>query len=84
MHIHSFLGLYLLYNAVRVFMALLRHSDQCVYLFQQNVVYFANLCHLVREIYTFFEKHAQKFKCPLRKIRRAGTYSRDLTWHLKG
>ena len=55
MHIHYFLGIYILYNAVRIFTALLRHSDQCVYLFQQNVVYFANLCHLVREIYTFFE-----------------------------
>jgi len=59
MHIHLFLGIYLLYNAVRIFTALLRNSDQCVYLFQQNVVYFANLCHLVREICMFFERHAK-------------------------
>ena len=59
MHIHDFLGIYLLYNAVRIFMAVLRHSEQYVYLFLQNVFYFANLCHLVREIYTFFEKHAK-------------------------
>jgi len=52
MHSHEFLRIYLLYNAARIFTTLLRHSDQCVYLFQQNVVYFANLCHLVREIYT--------------------------------
>jgi len=64
-------------------MALLRHSDQYVYLFQQNVVYFANLCHVVREIYVF-RKACKKFKCPLRKIRQAGPYSWDLTWHLKG
>jgi hypothetical protein len=42
--------------------ALLRHYD----LFQQNVVYFANLCHLVREIY-MFNIYNYIFKCPLRK-----------------
>ena len=59
MHIHYFLGIYLLYNAVRIFTAVLRHSDQCVYLLLPNVLYFANLSHLVHEIYTFFEKDAK-------------------------
>jgi hypothetical protein len=72
MHIHYFLGIYLLYNAVRIFTALLRHSDQCVYLFQQNVVYFANLCHLIREIYTFFEKHAKNLNAHSEKLGKLG------------
>jgi hypothetical protein len=46
-------------GCVGIFMALLRHSDQCLYLFHQNVIYFANLCHLVHEIFTFFVKHAK-------------------------
>ena len=72
MHIHYFLGIYLLYNAVRIFTTLLRHSDQCVYLFQQNVVYFANLCHLVREIHTFFEKHAKNLNAHSEKFGELG------------
>ena len=72
MHIHCFLGIYLLYNTVRIFTALLRHSDQCVYLFQQNVVYFANLCHFVREMYTFFEKHANNLDAHSEKFGELG------------
>jgi hypothetical protein len=72
MHIHYFLEIYLLYNAVRIFTALLRHSDQCVYLFQQNFVYFANLCHLVREIYMFFEKHAKNLNAHSEKLGELG------------
>ena len=72
MHIHSFLGIYLLYNTVSIFMALLRHSDQCVYIFQQNVVYFANLCHLIREIYTIFEKHAKNLNAHSEKFGELG------------
>jgi len=49
-------------------MVLLRHFDQCVYLLQQNVLYFANLCHLVREIYTFFEKHAKNLNAHSEKF----------------
>jgi len=36
-----------------------------------------------RNIYVFL-KAFTKFKCPLRKTGRAGTYSWDLTRHLKG
>jgi hypothetical protein len=72
MHIHYFLEIDLLHNAVRIFTALLRHSDQCVYLSQQNVVYFANLCHLFREIYTFFEKHAKNLNAHSEKLGELG------------
>jgi hypothetical protein len=40
---------------------------------------FRKLCHFVREIYMFFEKHAKN----LMPTQRAGTYSWDLTWLLK-
>ena len=72
MHIHYFLGIYLLYNAVRIFTALLMNSDECVYLFQQNVVYFTNLCHLVHEIYTFFKKHAKNLNAHSEKFGELG------------
>ena len=72
MHIHYFPGIYILINAVRIFTALLRHSDQCVYLFQQNVVHFANLCHLVHDIYTFFEKHAKNLNAHSEKFGELG------------
>ena len=72
MHIHYFLGTYLLYNAVRIFTALLRHSDQYLYLFQQNFVYFANLSHLVHKIFMFFEKHAKNLNAHLEKFGKLG------------
>jgi hypothetical protein len=72
MHIHYFLVISPLYNAVRIITTYLRHSDQCVYVFQQNVVYFTNLCHLVREIYTFFEKHAKNLNAHSEKLGELG------------
>jgi len=41
-------------------------------LFQQNVVYFANLCYLVREIYTIFEKHAKNLNANSEKFGELG------------
>jgi len=43
-----------------------------VYIFQQNVVYFANLCHLVRKIYTIFEKHAKNLNAHSEKFGELG------------
>jgi len=43
-----------------------------VYLLQQNVVYFADLCHLVHEIYTFFEKHAKNLNAHSEKFGELG------------
>jgi hypothetical protein len=52
-------------------------------------VTFSTKCRLFRKFMSLgsrniyvFRKSCKKFKCPLRKIRRAGTYSLDLTWHL--
>ena len=72
MHIHEFLGTYLLYNAVRIFTALLRHSNQCLYLLQQNVIYFANLSHVVHRIFMFFRKHAKNLNAHLEKFGELG------------
>jgi len=43
-----------------------------VYIFQQNVVYFAYLCLLVREIYTIFEKHAKNLNAHSEKFGKLG------------
>ena len=86
-------GIYLLYNAIRIFTALLRHSDQCVYLFQQNVIYFTNLCHLVHEIYTIFEKQGKNLNAHSEKFSELGQLGFNLAfkrliysqqnWHYK-
>jgi len=43
-----------------------------MYIFQQNVVNFAYLCLLVREIYTIFEKHAKNLNASLEKFGEMG------------
>jgi len=43
-----------------------------VYIIQQNVVYFANLCHLVREIYRIFEKYAKNLNAHSEKFDELG------------
>ena len=60
MHIHYFLGIYLLYNAVRIFMALLRILT--------NVCTFFNKMSFISQIYvTWFAKYI-RFSKSMQKI----------------
>jgi hypothetical protein len=43
-----------------------------LFLFQQNVVYFANLSHLAREIFTFLEKRAKNVNAHSEKFGELG------------
>jgi hypothetical protein len=57
--IYKFLEAFLLNYTMRIFMAFLRHTEQCLLPFPPSVIYFTNLSFLVPEIFTYFEKHLQ-------------------------
>jgi hypothetical protein len=52
--------------------SIFRHTVQCPFPFQQNAIHFINLSHLVVEIFTFFEKHAQNLKANSEKFSELG------------